>query len=100
MPLKLLLSYAIDPAKAREYYDFVMKRYLPTMHSMGLEMIEAWATAYGDYPDRLVALAARDEQTMQDLFNNELWTTLNEELGEFVTDFNYKVVEYRQGFQL
>lgn len=100
MPLKLLLSYAVDPAKVRDYYDFVMKRYLPVMHSLGLEMIEAWATAYGDYPDRLIGLVARDQETINNLFESEMWPTLNDELGEFVSDFSYKVVAYREGFQL
>ncbi len=100
MLLKLLVSYEVEPAKMREYYEFVMRRYLPTMHAMGMEFVEAWATAYGNYPDRLIGFVARDEETVQGLLTNETWLNLNEQLFEYVTDFTYKVIPYREGFQL
>ncbi|MDX1615074.1 MAG: hypothetical protein R3300_12250 [Candidatus Promineifilaceae bacterium] len=97
--MKLLLSYNIKPESAQAYYEFVLGRYVPTMQSMGLEMSEAWHTAYGDYPDRLIGFVAKDRDTMMDVIEGETWHTLNDRLFEFVTDFEYKVINFELGFQ-
>lgn len=98
--LKLLLSYNIRPDIIQEYQQFVLGRYIPIMQTLGFEVSEAWHTAYGDYPDRLVAFVCRDEETLNSLLENDIWDAMNEQLGEYVTDFSYKVIPYKMGFQI
>lgn len=98
--MKLLLSYNIRPGNSQAYYEFVLGRYVPIMQALGFEMSEAWHTAYGDYPNRLVGFVSRDRELMMELFHNETWLELNEQLMEHVTDFSYKVVPYALGFQI
>jgi hypothetical protein len=98
--MKLLISYNIETDSMDRYYQFVLGQYIPAMQMMGLEMSEAWHTAYGDYPDRLVGFVARDGQAMEDLMYSDLWPQMNEQLQEFVGEFRYKVIPYREGFQL
>lgn len=97
---KLLLSYDVSAEQLQEYYRFVLGRYVPIMQAMGLEMSDAWHTAYGNFPNRLIGFVARDKETLQGILDNESWLSLNEELQQFVSDFNYKVVRYREGFQI
>ena len=97
---KLLLSYNMRLEAGQEYYKFFLGRYIPIMQSLGLEMSEAWQTSYGNGPDRFIGFVARDEETMNALMENETWFTLNTQLLEFVTEFKYKVVQYRHGFQI
>ncbi len=97
---KLLLSYEVIQDRQQEYYQFIMGRYLPALQSMGFQMSEAWHTAYGDAPNRLVGLVCADEIAMQELVSSDLWGDLNDELEQFVTDFEYKFIPYRGGFQL
>jgi hypothetical protein len=97
---KLLLSYDVSGEQLQEYYRFVLGRYVPIMQAMGLEMSDAWHTAYGNFPNRLIGFVARDKETLQGILDNESWLSLNEELQQFVSDFNYKVVRYREGFQI
>jgi hypothetical protein len=98
--LKILLSYDVRPNMLQEYYQFVMGRYLPTMQALGLQMSEAWHTAYGDAPNRLIGFVCEDDGTLEDLLDSEQWQELNEQLAEYVTEFDYKVIPYRGGFQL
>ncbi len=98
--LKLLLEYEVNPDSLNDYYQFITGQYVPALQSMGLQMSEAWHTAYGQAPNRLIGFIAGDKQTMDRLLDSELWGDLNEELERFVSDFNYKVVPYRGGFQL
>lgn len=97
---KLLLTYDVGAEQLQEYYRFVLGRYVPIMQAMGLEMSDAWHTAYGDFPNRLIGFVARDKETLQAILDNESWLALNEELQQFVTDFNYKVIPYREEFQI
>ena len=98
--LKLLLSYSVGQENQQEYYKFVMGQYLPTLQSMGFQMSEAWHTAYGDAPNRLIGLVCNDEDNMNTLLSSDEWESLNEQLEEFVSDLDYKFIPYRGGFQL
>lgn len=98
--LKLLLSYEVRPEHIQTYRQFVLQQYIPEMQNMGFQISEAWHTAYGDAPNRLLGFVCRDRETLDDLLVNDTWLNLNEQLSEFVTDFSYKAVPYRNIFQL
>ena len=98
--LKLLVSYNINLEDSQEYYQFVMGKYIPAMQSMGLEMSEAWHTAYGLYPNRLIGFVSRDSEILKDLMAGEEWEELNEELSDHVSELDFKVIRYKLGFQI
>lgn len=98
--LKLLLSYEVNPETIQEYRQFVLQQYFPTMQSLGFQISEAWHTAYGDAPNRLIGFVCRDRATLDDLLISEQWLALNDQLETFVTEFSFKVVPYRNIFQL
>lgn len=97
---KLLLSYNMNTEDLKAYYQFVLGQYIPAMQVFGLEMSEAWHTAYGDYPNRLVGFVAKDKKIMDQVLLSDAWHKLNEQLLEHVSDFSYKVVRYELGFQI
>ncbi|MBE2198769.1 MAG: hypothetical protein IAE79_09175 [Anaerolinea sp.] len=97
---KILLSYEIKQESLQEYYQFVMERYVPAMQSLGFQMSEAWHTAYGNAPNRLVGFVCRDRQTIDSLLDSDIWPDINDMLATYVTDFHYKVIPYRGGFQI
>ena len=96
---KLIMSYGVLNDQLQGYYQFVMGKYLPAMQEFGFEMTEAWSTAWGDAPGRQVAFVARDRETVDYLIANPAWDELNDELSNYVDDFIYKFVPYREGFQ-
>lgn len=98
--MKLLISYDVRPDNMQAYYQFVLGRYIPVMQALGLEMSEAWHTAYGRQPNRLVAFVCRDPQTMRDVVDGDAWAELNDQLEEYVSDLRYKVIPYQEGFQI
>lgn len=96
---KILLSYDVDPEHIQAYYQFVLGNYLPTVQKMGLQMTDAWSVMYGNAPGRLIGFVGQGKHTVLDLVESDSWLNLNEQLTEFVTDLDYKVVAYREGFQ-
>ncbi|MCP4360284.1 MAG: hypothetical protein GY796_19935 [Chloroflexi bacterium] len=98
--LKLLLSYEVQPKTIQDYRQFVLQQYIPEMQNMGFQISEAWHTAYGDAPNRLIGFVCRDRETLDDLLLGEVWLDLNDRLERYVTEFSYKVVPYRGIFQI
>ena len=98
--MKLLMEYDVNQDTLQDYYQFIMGQYVPALQSMGLQMSEAWHTAYGTAPNRLIGFVCGDRQTIDRLLDSDLWLDLNNELEKYVSDLLFKVVPYRGGFQL
>ena len=96
---KLLIAYDVNSESMQSYYRFMLGRYVPIMAEMGLEMSDAWHTAYGYQPNRLIGFISPDDETITAVLDSDIWEALNSELIRFVSNFSYKVIPYREGFQ-
>ena len=97
--VKVLLSYDIVPELADEYYQFALGKFVPAAQRMGLGMVEAWHTAYGDYPSRLIALVAEDRASADRVLANPEWKKMEAKLQEFVYNYQRRIVPLRDRFQ-
>jgi len=98
--VKLLLSYDIIQETQQAYYEFLMRQFLPRLQELGLAMTEAWHTAYGDYPLRLIGFVAPDMDLLKDVLSGDEWQNLEGRLKQFVGNYRRRAVAYRDGFQL
>ena len=96
---KLILSYDIKPEIQQEYYKFMIGRYVPVVQSLGLEMTDAYHTAYGDHPHRLIVFVSMTRATLDDLLQSEAWAALNEQLETFVNGLSFKTAPFKEEFQ-
>jgi hypothetical protein len=99
MPVKLLIAYNVKTGREEEYYRFVMGEFLPTAQSIGLEIVEAWRTVWGDYPERLIAMAADSQAELNEILDGERWQEMETKLGSYVSDYQRRAVPFRSGFQ-
>jgi len=97
--VKLLVSYDIFDDNSQPYYQYVIGEFLPTAQSIGLVLIDAWHTVYGDYPARLLSFVARDRVTLDSILARDEWQQLETKLQTFVSDYQRKIVPYRDRFQ-
>jgi len=95
---KMLLTYNILPAAQEEYMRFMMNVFMPTLKRLGLEEMGVWWTAYGDYPNRLLAFVA-DEPEMRAALNDDRWKQVEARLEQYVTDYTRRIVPFKPGFQ-
>ena len=98
--MKLLMSWNIRTGREAEYFEFVVKEFAPGLMRLGLQPTEAWYTVYGDCPQILTASVAEDMQTIQHIVNSDEWRELMGKLGEYVTQYQHKIVQATGGFQL
>ena len=99
MPVKVLMTWDIAPEHEQDYFEFVISEFVPGMQRLGLQPIEAWATMYGNYPQIQVGLLAPNASDARRIMNSSEWDNLSEKLFTFISNFAYKVVPARGGFQ-
>jgi len=96
---KMIVAYDVLPSNHDNYYQFVLGEMVPAMQEMGVYMTEAWHTAYGEYPVRMVSFVAEDIETIYGMLDSDRWHDLEGRLMAFIRNYKRKVVAYRQGFQ-
>jgi len=55
---------------------------------------------YGEHPQIIAGAQMPNQQAMERVLDSTEWLNLTEQLLTFVTDFSYKIIPARKGFQL
>lgn len=100
MSVKLLMTWDILPGREQEYFEFVVRDFIPNVQKLGMEPSDAWFTMYGDQPQILAAVQVSNVNKLQSVLESQDWKNLVQKLLDYVEDFQYKVVPARAGFQL
>ena len=100
MSVKLLLTWDILPGREQEYFEFVVRDFIPGVQRMGMEPSDAWFTMYGNQPQILAALQMPSVTTLQGVLASTEWEELTHRLLDYVDNLTYKVVPARGGFQM
>lgn len=100
MPVKLIMTWDISPEHEQEYFEFVIREFIPGVQRLGGELSDAWATVYGQQPQIMVGAVLPGIARARQFLNSADWQKLQQSLLDFVQNFEIKVVEARSGFQL
>jgi hypothetical protein len=98
--VKILMTWDILPGKEQEYFEFVVRDFIPGMQGMGMEPSDAWYTMYGERPQIMVTAKLASIDTVQQILDSTEWQDLGKRLLDYVENFEYKVVQARDGFQM
>ena len=99
MPAKLILTWDISPNREQEYFEFVVREFLPELQKMGFKLSDAWVTVYGEYPQIMVGAILPSIGEIEEIISSEKWISLENKLRDFVTGYKYKIVTANGGFQ-
>ena len=100
MTVKLLMTWDILPGREQEYFEFVVRDFLPEIQKLGLEASDAWYTMYGDQPQIMAAVQSNSMGSLQQILDSSEWDQLILSLMDYVEEFDYKIVQAKSGFQL
>ena len=100
MSVKLLMSWDILQGREQEYFEFVVREFIPGLQRLGLDPTDAWFTMYGDQPQIIAGVVSPSIQNLERILHSDDWVSLSEQLMGYVTNFTYKIVPARKGFQL
>jgi len=96
---KIIMTWDILPEREQEYFEFVVREFLPAVQKLGFKLSDAWVTVYGDYPQILVGAVLPSIKRVVDTIQSEKWQSLENKLFDFVTDYESKIVEAKSSFQ-
>ena len=94
------MTWDIKQGHEQEYFEFVVRDFMPGLQQMGMEPTDAWFTMYGDDPQILAAVQIPSRSTLEKLLQLDEWDNLTQRLLDYVENFDYKVVQARSGFQI
>jgi hypothetical protein len=97
--VKLLLSYNIKPGHENAYRRFILEEFLPKAQELGLVPTDAWHTAYGNYPNRLLGFVADDLETARGILSGQEWKAMLRRLEGYTGEMSQRLVQFRGGFQ-
>jgi hypothetical protein len=93
------MSWDIAPDREQEYFEFVVREFIPGVQRMGFELSDAWATVFGNQPQILVGAVVPNPLQARKILNSSEWKSLNNQLQDYVRNYQFKIVEARSGFQ-
>ena len=99
MAVKLILTWDISPERDQEYFEFVVREFIPGVQRLGFELSDAWATVYGSQPQILVGAVLPSMTKARQIMRSNEWKSLNNQLKEYVQNYNQKIIPKRGGFQ-
>ena len=100
MAVKLLMSWNIIPGREQEYFEFVVRDFIPGLQRMELTVSDAWFTVYGNEPQIVAAAEMPTLGALEHVMESSEWQGLIKQLLDYVEDYQFKIVQARAGFQL
>lgn len=97
--VKLLLSFNIRAGSEGAYRRFVLEELLPKAQELGLTPTDAWHTAYGNYPLRLIGFTAENLDVAHAALDDADWRAMMRRLEGYTEDLSRRLVSFRGGFQ-
>ena len=100
MAVKLLMTWDIIPGREQEYFEFVVREFIPGVQRLGMEPSDAWLTMYGNQPQIMAAMQMPTLTALEQAINTPEWDSLVRQLSDFVEGYRHKIVQARSGFQI
>jgi hypothetical protein len=98
--VKILMTWDIQPGREQEYFEFVVRDWIPGLQRMGMEPSDAWFTMYGNQPQIMAAVQVSSLSSLRKSLSSSDWKEITQRLLDYVENFDYKVVQARSGFQM
>lgn len=100
MEHKVLVTWNSHPRHERDLFQHV-REMVNRASPLGLELQDAWYTLYGDAPEILLRFVPRKEQqeTLDTILSSDDWRAILEDLREYITDYDQRIVKSTDRFQ-
>jgi len=99
VPVKLIFTWDIAPDREQDYFEFMVREFIPGVQRLGFESTDAWATVYGSQPQIMVGVVLPSISKARQVMRTSEWNSLYNKLLDHVVNFSSKIVEARRGFQ-
>jgi hypothetical protein len=94
------MTWDILPGREQEYFEFVVRDFIPGVQRLGMEPSDAWYTMYGSQPQILAAMQMPTVSSLEKILSSSEWGELTQRLLDYVENYKFKIVQARSGFQM
>jgi hypothetical protein len=94
------MTWDILPGREQDYFEFVVRDFIPGLQRLGLEPSDAWFTMYGEKPQIMTSAQMPSLGALTQVLESQEWTDLSKLLMDYVEDFTFKIIPARAGFQM
>ncbi len=94
------MSWDILPGSEQDYFEFVVREFIPELRQLGLESTDAWVTVYGNQPQIWASAQVQDHDTVSEITTSVEWGQLVQKLEKYVENLEFKIVKSKPGFQM
>lgn len=103
MSYTLIMTWDIKAGMEQEYFEFVVREWVPVTSKLGLKMVAVWFTHYAA-DSTLPAIRAEgitdDLSTMRSTLESPEWDGIQEQLMNYAENYRQKVVRTTGEFQI
>lgn len=103
MSVTLIMTWNIKDGLEEEYFEFVIRDWVPKTAKLGLRTVAAWYTDYSKdetVPDIRAEALAESKADMRRILISDEWQVIQDELMAYVENYHHKVVETTGEFKL
>jgi hypothetical protein len=103
MSVTLIMTWDLKEGMEQEYFEFVVREWVPATNQLGLHTVAAWYTQYR--ADETVPLiraeaVAEDVTSIRSILDTEEWKAIHEQLLAYVENYQQKLVETTGEFKI
>ena len=98
--IKLLMAWDIKHGVESEYFEYIVREFVPGIMKLGVQPTESWYTVHGERPQILIGGVAEDVSSLRQILHSSEWSELHSKLLNYVSNFESKIVEPKGRFQL
>ncbi len=98
VPVKLIFTWDIAPDREQDYFEFMVREFIPGVQRLGFELTDAWATVYGSQPQIMVGVVLPSISKARQVMRTSEWNSLYNKAVGHVVNFSSKIVK-RAAFQ-
>ncbi len=94
------MTWDILPGREEDYFEFHIRKFIPALEGLGVSLSEAWLTVYGEQPRLMAEAKLPDLGSARKMLVSNAWGELGSQMEELVENFDFKVINAQNGFQL
>lgn len=102
MTVKLIMHWDIKEDRDQDYFEFVVREFVPAITRLGLRPTGAWYSLYSrdtSKPRMMSEAEADNLDAIRNILSSQEWRVLHEKLLEYVENYSRKVVNTNGDFQ-
>ncbi|RMG71023.1 MAG: hypothetical protein D6711_16200 [Chloroflexi bacterium] len=97
---RLMLIYDINPRYQNEYYNYILREFIPMLQRMNVYMLYAWQVIGKGHPERQIEFVCESETIIRSVLASDEYQQAEEKLKHYTLNFRRKLVLFENRCQV